>query len=359
MKRSFGIDLIRTLSILVVIFRHYRVTDGYNFGIYAIEFLFVISGYLIGQILLTEFHEAGTPNMKVVGRFMARRWFRILPMYYFALLLKFIIVHDIGWNILYYVFFLQNHFYGIDFYPVTWTLVIDEWFYLGTPFLLYGFVKMFGWDKKKLLLMLVGVIVLINLGRMFWVWKTNAGYESLVGNVPFRQDTLLIGVLGAFIKINYKSIFDWFNRRGPFWISMIGFLAFVVLIGYIQRDDVTNMNQYFWTRTIAFSFVALLITMTMPYLENKVHGFSSPKMNWLNFIISYGSKLSYALYLYHLEVLGACRYLWPELDKQLWIRNSLCFTVSLVISVLLYNFLEKQFLILREKYYPSLKPNTT
>jgi peptidoglycan/LPS O-acetylase OafA/YrhL len=340
-----------------VMFRHYRVTDGFNFGFYAIEFLFVISGYLIGQILLKEFYYSDQVSLNSVGRFMMRRWFRILPMYYLAIFLKFIIIPDIGWNIFYYVFFLQNHFFGIDFYPVTWSLVIDEWFYLGAPIMLYLFMKIFGSAKARVLAFLVFVVLSINILRFLWVYFTGAGFETLIGNVPFRQDTLLIGVIAAFIKMHYRPIFDWLNSKKRFVVVFTMFIFYVFVI-YLIRGDESNpaddhIDNYLWTRTWNFSLCALLVALTLPFFENSVYAFSHPKLQWINKAVITGSKISYALYLFHLEVLQAFTYLFPQVAEIRWLRNLLCIVIAILLSYWLYQIVEKKFLIWRDRYYPD------
>ncbi len=353
MKRSFGLDLIRALSITIVILRHYRISEGFKYGFYAMEFLFVVSGYLIGQVLLREFYLKEKISFQAVKKFMIRRWFRILPLYYFAILVKFLIVKGVGWNILYYVFFLQNHFGGISFYPVTWTLVIDEWFYLGTPIMLYAFMKLFGSAKARVLAFLVFVVVSINILRIIWVHYSGAPFESLVGNVPLRQDTLLIGVIFAFIKIHYQSIFQWLNQRWIFVCSLSAFFAYVYLIYLIRGGAVDHIDDYFWTRTVSFALCAFLISMTMPYFENSVLAFSNPKLFSINRIVVFISKLSYALYLFHLEILEGFRYLFPEMDSTMWLRNIICIVITVSFSYFIYNVLEKRFLIIRDKYFPD------
>lgn len=353
MNRSFGIDLIRTVSILIVILRHYGITEGFNFGFYAIEFLFVVSGYLIGQILLKEFYRTDEINASSVKRFMMRRWFRILPMYYFAILLKFIIVHDIGWNIFYYIFFLQNHFYGIDFYPVTWSLVIDEWFYLTIPFFLFFFMKVFGKKKERVLIFLILLVTGVNVLRFIWVYHSNATWESLVGNVPLRQDTLLIGVVMAFVKMKYQRFFETLNNR-RFFISMSALILLFVAVFYqIRVNDESHVNDFLWTRTIGFGICATLIAFTLPYIENSVFAFKRPQFKFLNSFVVMGSKISYALYLFHTEVLEAMKYLFPWLRYHIGWRNAICIVLSILISYFLYQVLEKKFLILRDRYYPD------
>lgn len=355
MKRSFGIDLIRTLSVIIVIFRHYKVTEGFNFGLYAIDYLFVISGYLIGQILLKDFYRSESTSFSTATHFMIRRWFRILPLYYFAIFLKFLILPDIGSNIVYYILFLQNHFYGIDFYPVTWTLVIDEWFYLGAPLLLYGFLRIFGHAPRKGLFFLIAVILGINLLRMAWVMYSGASFESLVGNVPFRQDTLVIGVLAAYIKLHYKKAFDRLNTPVVFWTSFAAFLAVVTWIGMISGEKFAGMNDYFWTRTYGFSLIAILITATMPYFENSVKPIPFKPLNFLNKAVFQISMYSYALYLFHLEVKDSIEYLFPSIKSHLLLRNITCIAAVVVLSFILHHILEKPMLRIRDKHFPDKK----
>ena len=356
MKRSFGIDLIRTVSIIIVILRHYGITGGFNFGFYAIEFLFVVSGYLIGHILLKEFYSSPKVSKESVVRFMMRRWFRILPMYYFAIFLKFLFLPSIGLNILYYVFFLQNHFYGITFYTVTWSLVIDEWFYLTAPLLLFSFMKIFGSQKNRVLGFLLFLILSINVLRFLWVYFTDAKWAGLTGNVPFRQDTLLIGVVMAFTKMHYK---DFFNALNNFKVFVSVFAIFILYVGvfyYIRSyNGVDGIDNYLWTRTINFSICAALISLTLPFIENSVFAFSNPKLGIVNNAIVMGSKISYALYLFHVEIREFIVYLCPKLNDFVFIKNTICIVASVLFSYLLYQVLEKKFLILRDKYYPDIK----
>jgi peptidoglycan/LPS O-acetylase OafA/YrhL len=76
-------------------------------------------------------------------------------------------------------------------------------------------------------------------------------------------------------------------------------------------------------------------------------------MQWFNSFIVTGSKISYALYLFHLEILEAFKYLFPSIAEILWLRNIICIILSIAVSQLLYKVIEKKFLILRDKYYPD------
>jgi peptidoglycan/LPS O-acetylase OafA/YrhL len=352
LKRSFGIDLVRALSILLVMLRHYGYANGFNFGTYAIEYLFVISGFLIGQILFNDFYSSSIIEPASLKRFMIRRWFRILPMYYFALMIKFIVHPAVGWNILYYIFFLQNHFYGISFYLETWTLVIDEWFYLITPVLLFVFMRFVSMKKAPVALFVAGIILVINIARAAWVYHSNASWENLNGNVPFRQDTLLIGVLLAFVKMHYRPVFDKMNARNFFLISMLAFSGYITMM-YTLRIPTNTVNNFFWTRTINFSLCSLIIVISLPYIENSILAFKSLRMKLINRMVVWGSKLSYALYLMHFGVYEATIYLFSPLKIDIKWMGLIAIPLSVLVSYVLYLYLEKTFLIIRDKYFPD------
>jgi peptidoglycan/LPS O-acetylase OafA/YrhL len=333
----------------MVIVRHYKLYSGFNYGFYALDFLFVVSGYLIGQILLKELLRPKAEDLSLasVKKFMIRRWFRILPLYYTALLVRYVLSPDIGLNIFYYVFFLQNHFYGITFFPESWTLVIDEWFYLSVPFLLYFFLKFASRKRLNLLLYMIGIVVSINVARFLFVYYTDRPFAGLVGNVPLRQDTLLIGVIAALIKIQFPEIFSKLNTKRTFWIAL-GFVVAFVAVMYQVREPVDRVNQFLWTRTVGFSIISVFVAFTLPYTECSIKAIRAPAFKWLNPLIIWGSKLSYAMYLFHAEVHHQLnRFGIPGFYPKFFIA----ILATLLVSYIMYNLVEKQFLILREKRF--------
>lgn len=109
MQRNFGLDIMRSVSILLVLLQHIGFYISglapLRLGGVGVEVFFVLSGFLIGGILFKEIHK-GNNLFQTLKSFWIRRWFRILPLYYAVLLFKFIALdNSIGWNIFYYVFF--------------------------------------------------------------------------------------------------------------------------------------------------------------------------------------------------------------------------------------------------------------
>lgn len=151
------LDLFRALAILLVIAFHYSqpvpempvglsnvVGAVFSRGWMGVDLFFVISGFLIAGLLFSEFKSAGNIDLK---RFFIRRGFKIYPAFYVLLLATFVI----GWlshqppsrqGLLFEAIFFQN--YGPGLWVHTWSLGIEEQFYLTLPFSLCFLVSVTG-----------------------------------------------------------------------------------------------------------------------------------------------------------------------------------------------------------------------
>ncbi|MFI5142268.1 MAG: acyltransferase family protein, partial [Bacteroidia bacterium] len=159
MKRNLGLDIVRSLAIVLVMLAHSGFPNyfGIKFGELGVEIFFVLSGFLIGRILIQDFSLPS--NTKTIIRFWSRRWFRTLPMYYLVIIFTFVVIdHSLGWKVLVYFFFLQNNFVGISLMPISWSLVIEEWFYITVPILFFIFFRK-GIQYNRLLRFLIFFII--------------------------------------------------------------------------------------------------------------------------------------------------------------------------------------------------------
>ena len=109
-NRIYGLDILRTMAILFVVIGHggiylpdsvktiidYFILDG-------VSLFFVLSGFLIGQIIIKTFEE-NSINYKTMIGFWLKRWFRTLPNYYLFLFL--------------FIFILPLVFYGSIYNPI-------------------------------------------------------------------------------------------------------------------------------------------------------------------------------------------------------------------------------------------------
>ena len=103
-------------------------------GPFGVELFFILSGFLIGNLLLDL--AASAPTWRNLGIFLVRRWLRTLPLYLLWLTILLVLAppaHLFAWHALHYATLTQNLTHGMppgDYFPVSWSLTIEEWFYL-------------------------------------------------------------------------------------------------------------------------------------------------------------------------------------------------------------------------------------
>lgn len=331
---------MRAFSIWLVLLQHRGINipglQPLKIGGIGVEVFFVLSGFLIGGILFREI-DKGKSFGQTLKSFWIRRWMRILPLYYAILLFKFVFLdHSIGWNILYYVFFLQNNFYGIDYFNVSWSLVIEEWFYLFTPIFLFTVTALFKSDRKVFIAMIVFIITVILL-RTAYVFHGNVPYSAVNGNFPFRFDSLFTGVAFAFAKHKKWKLFD---RACSPWVFSAGLLLFVGYIYYYWSlaypDEL--INTVWFPRTIGFFILPFAVSLTVPYIS-KINMQKDKNITTKAFyrVVTTTSILTYGLYLIH-----------PFIYSLNWNFAATILT-TYALAWLVYTFFEKPILKYRDR----------
>ena len=169
-KRNFGLDVMRSCAILLVLLQHgqffiaksetqlfyvqlFNLIDG-------VSIFFVLSGFLIGRILVKDFIDKEITFQSLLN-FWLRRWLRTIPSYYLVLTIVMVFTviinkQDSLWIHFQYYLFLQNLTYEISkFFPEAWSLSIEEWFYFIFPIFgfLFSFVVKF--NKKNSFLFVI------------------------------------------------------------------------------------------------------------------------------------------------------------------------------------------------------------
>lgn len=288
-QRNFGLDILRALSILLVLLSHRYVFD-YEFGLVGVQMFFVLSGFLIGQILLKEVSKE--ISIKSMMTFWKRRWFRTLPMYYLILLLKILVYgNPYGWKIIVYFLFLQANFVGISFFSVSWSLVVEEWFYIILPIVLLVILK-FTSKIRKQLYFLFTVSLFFLLIRFIW----NSFGK---GVIIYQFDCLLLGVGLAFIKIHFNDFYKKLNTFYIFFISISGVSALTYILGDVS--DLPLISPFY--RVIWYFMISICISFMIPFIENNSFiNMKVRKVNFLYYFFTVTSILTYSIYLLHMEV---------------------------------------------------------
>jgi peptidoglycan/LPS O-acetylase OafA/YrhL len=224
-----------------------------------VDLFFVLSGFLIGRILI---HYKGSPNY--FKTFYVRRIFRIFPPYYLVLIV-FVIIALSGLSVKMpwlsndaypfysYFLYLQNFWmhtnHGAMWLGVTWSLAIEEQFYCILPLLIF-FVNL-----KSLPKFLIGGIVLAPICRLF---IPDLGAYVLL---PARMDSLLIGVLIAYYYLN-GSLQKTFENKGAFLLKLLAafiFLLLCSLVLFIKGIGKEGIGGVFTHSILACIYGTLLI----------------------------------------------------------------------------------------------------
>lgn len=359
-SRIFGLDLMRAAAILLVVFWHNAdvlarfvpvpsrpVIDG-------VDLFFVLSGYLIGGILLRYAAMQEVSWRRRLLDFWQRRWLRTLPNYYLFLLINIALVHFgvahglLNHNLWGYFLFLQDAWKNVDlFFWESWSLVVEEWYYLLFPLLLFAALGV-ARDRPRaaFLVVALGLVVFSTLVRLRMVGAYGSVFEleSAARKLAItRFDTIGFGMLAVWAEsVVHKQ---WRTWRLP--LATIG-MAGILLCAFAYG----NANLWFTTR-LYFTLNAISMAMLLPALSQwrTVPRWGRP--------VVFISLVSYALYLVHQPLRATYAWLYEGCGAVQGISLYLLFWVlSLVLSWLVYRFWERPFMAWREPLSRRLIPSS-
>ena len=362
-RRVPELDGIRGMAILLVLIWHYGVVisepapDSFLFYVQSIlsltwsgvDLFFVLSGFLIGGILI---ENKGASNYFKV--FYARRICRILPLYFFSLFLFFLLIFifpslntasPINWlfenslPLWTYATFTQNitmaqfGSFGSSWLSVTWSLAVEEQFYLVLPVVIFSF------SRRKLPFLLTCFILAAPLLRfaLYFIHPRPrfAGYMLM----PCRADALLLGVLCAYIIHNRQLAAKHLRiLYGVFILLTLG------VIGIISSIINTKLIGPFTLHPFVYTWLALLYACFLLIAITEKRGLFSAiaRIRWLRNL----GFISYGVYVYHIAALGLTHALFSGHEPQVngWKDAFVTFIallLTLAISHLSWKFFEK------------------
>ena len=299
--RRIGLDLWRALAIMLVLVGHASffflpLTDNlgfwYGLAFLGVELFFVLSGFLIGGILIDEM-RGGRFHL---GRFWARRWLRTLPNYYLFLALNIVMYHALYgvWpQFGLFVVFLQNFAWPHPpMFSEAWSLSTEEWFYVIAPLAVLAVAKLqFGrGGVVRWLLVAVALVTVLRVGYVMWrdpVW--DAGVRKIA---VLRLDTFVYGILAVwFANVRGMSARA---RNVSAALGLAGVLAAALLYAGLPRD------HDLFARTLLFNLVPASLAAMLPLAAQwRAHGL--PPM--LCVAVRRIALWSYSLYLCQLLVM--------------------------------------------------------
>ena len=351
-----ALDGLRGVAILLVIFVHnFGFMNYFFFGWLGVDLFFVLSGFLITEILLNSLGQPG-----FLKRFYIRRVLRIFPLFYLLLLICLFILPlfkslslDVSYyrdNKFWHWTYLQNWLYifkepyGDKLLMHTWSLAVEEQFYLLWPLLILLIRR-----PNFLLVAMLLILIMTGVARyIVWLYKVeDLAYSSLytftridglcIGSMVallqkinpgfLKKNTLLIVLLMAATNFGFYFINDRSGFTLPY-LAFVGYTTFAVLFGLLVYEAVTGESK----------FLQLL-------LDNRP--------------LKFFGKISYGLYVYHWPVYII---FFDHLRNRLNGNDLLSFRaaeltsgvavtlIAIFLSILSYRYFEKPFLLLKSKF---------
>ena len=358
-RRMFGLDVIRASAIALVLLAHTIPRkaalgldlDAINrlrlaLGFIGVELFFVLSGFLIGGILLREIEKGRFESRRDLVNFWKRRWFRTLPIYLVFLALNaavFWMENGVAplesWRFLTFTqSFAQPH---PEWFREAWSLSVEEWFYLLFPIALLGLRKIWAGNSRSFI---VCTLLFMCLPMAFRAVLALGDWDHGVRKITvLRLDTIMFGVGLAYLSQQRPAL--WKFARAAWPAGLLGTVAVVVyLAGRTPQADSMFDRIFLFTLT-SFSLAALLPAISR---WSEPHALLARPIACL-------SLWSYSLYLCHGLINnylrpGLAKVCGIELGKESLLRCIAVWIIAITVAAVLHRFVEKPMTSLREKF---------
>jgi peptidoglycan/LPS O-acetylase OafA/YrhL len=326
-------DLLRSIAILIVILAHSVLAYGapaylapLQLGGTGVDLFFVLSGWLLGGQLFKEAERNGHIQIK---RFWIRRWMRTIPAYLAILILSVLQRYltkdnvEFPWS---YFFFIQNYDSTLDFFSISWSLCVEEQFYL----IIAPLLALLTSTNKKITTISLLILLLTPL-----LIRQNGWYDNMY-QTHARIDCCVAGVFLAHIYHQYKPAW---NKMAELAIPlMVASVSFYILF-YVAR-----YNPQWGIKDPDPIILAIIFGIFVMFAN------SNSRLRDVLYIpgANYIATRSYALYLLHPEVLALMKRFLSDLPFIIYLLIAIL--GSIVLSEILYRTIEKPFMDAREKF---------
>jgi len=361
-----GLNGLRFIAAFAVIITHIELIKSafglkhywnnpilFNLGGLGVYFFFVLSGFLITYLLLTEKNNTSTINIK---SFYIRRILRIWPLYYFILVLGFFVLpHFLCFEIPYLKTSFSENFYenlilyiailpnlAFSLYPAvpnigqTWSIGVEEQFYLIWPWVISKSKHV----VKSLILIIISLIAIkigvLILGHFF---RECSWYEPLKLFVAMSKfECMAIGGLGAYYVFTNHKWIQYLNNKFLYVISLIS----IPILMLFTPNSIQDGIHLIYALIFLFIIIYVSIFKNVAFLEKT----SLQELG----------KISYGIYMYHFLVIPAIIFLlkpyydtMPELMFN-FLLYTLVIGITICISKISYIKLENPIIKIKQRY---------
>lgn len=354
-----ALDILRGVAILAVVFYHnFDSISFFRFGWMGVDLFFVLSGFLITELLLSSLN-----NRYYFRNFFVRRMLRIFPLYYLVLLLFFVLSPILfsqkgpqstfayyNDNELWFWTYFQNWLMvvkgpaPVPFLSHFWSLAIEEQFYLFWPLIIF-LIRKLG-TLRKVIFVLIAISIVVRVTT--WLLNPNQ-VETYYCNTLTRMDSLLMGsLLAVHLREGKEIAHHWIKLVFSAYFLLIS--ASIFLFGNVSQDNALFPTVGYTLSALFFSCILYLFIKIKWDVQHWLM-----KLNALRFI----GKISYGIYVYHIPIYLVLCSLLSEKTNHLF-ENGLHHTLflsttslllTIIVSALSYYLIEKPILNLK-KHFP-------
>jgi peptidoglycan/LPS O-acetylase OafA/YrhL len=297
---NLGLQGMRGIAILLVLLNH-AVVPGFQGGYVGVDIFFVISGYLIGGLLLRELAAHGRIDL---WSFYARRFRRLLPAFAVVLIAVLCAVPALYAPFehgelmssarasalyaanLWFASRSTNYFGGYtEANPLLhlWSLAVEEQFYLFWPLLMLGAARLFSGDVRRTTFWLVVTAGLLSLLACIMVSAWKPQYAFFL--TPTRIWQFAAGMLLAIRPVPVAAL-------GPATVSMLGIAALLAIAGATVFFDATLAFPGYWALIPTVASMALLVVVQRGADTWVCRLLRNGPLRWIG-------DCSYSVYLWH------------------------------------------------------------
>jgi peptidoglycan/LPS O-acetylase OafA/YrhL len=310
-------------------------------GAFGVSVFFVLSSYLITELLLREKDLIGTLDVR---SFYIRRILRIWPLYFaflvLAVLLQWLVPgQQVTWRAgLWFSLLAGNWFIVFHGFPPSvifplWSVSIEEQFYITWPTVVRRV-------SEAGMLMIAGLLLTVATASRIFLGMHHVGESDVWCNTFVQLDPIAIGILMAVLLKGEIPRLSSLARAALMLAGITGLALGSMFFG-IKNDPLTTARIGFGYPSVAIGGALLLLSV----LRNRTGG--------SNRVLIYLGRISYGLYVFHVLGLLISDHVVPNQSVNL-LRYSLRVGVALAATILMaavsYRWLETPFLSLKQRF---------
>lgn len=361
-QRNFWLDVCRSLAIIMVLMSHGRhfLTPAWEDaavfrigGFLGVELFFVLSGFLIGNIVWSSFKHS-KPHQPWILNFISRRGLRTLPNYYLFLLINALLISNAVVpgrisDLLPFMVFVQNLAWPHPLvFGEAWSLAVEEIFYLILPLCMVFFGLLISNKRTAFLSVTLFLLLLPLTSRLIAVGVSEPLWDVGIRKiVVFRLDALMVGVLASWLVREYQLL----NRIKRAYLLPLAILLIGGAVAVFFLNE-KNLDTDTFTRVWLFPMVSIGCVL---FVISGLTLVKSPAI--IGKPAEIIARWSYALYLTHMPVFHVI--LWsqghaePGNTQEAFIQWATFIAGSVCVAALVERFFERPILKWRDRIAPQ------